>query len=140
MDDQIVFGSRMILVTLPDRTRFVPQGLSTALIPVENLETALRDAFRSPLDRPPLRDTARPGCSVIQATPCPDRWDGLHHPSYREVWDRVLARTRDPYEIRDLFEEDFAHRPECIHKYRFGYGFHPLHGIMATYPLAGSRQ
>jgi len=77
----------------------------------------------------------KPGCSVIMATPCPDQWDETHHPSYREVWDRVLSRTRDPYEIRDLFEEDFAHRPEYIYKYRFAYGFHPIHGILASYPL-----
>jgi len=77
----------------------------------------------------------KPGCSVILATPCPDRWDDLHHPSYREVWERVLGRSKDPDEIRDLFEEDFAHRPEYIYKYRFCYGFHPIHGIMATYPL-----
>jgi len=77
----------------------------------------------------------KPGCSVILATPCPDQWDDIHHPSYREVWNQVLCRTRDPYEIRDLFEEDFAHRPEYIYKYRFCYGFHPIHGILATYPL-----
>ncbi len=77
----------------------------------------------------------KPGCSVIMATPCPDQWDEIHHPSYREVWDRVLGSTRDPYEIRDLFEEDFAHRPEYIYKYRFCYGFRPMHGILATYPL-----
>jgi len=77
----------------------------------------------------------KPGCSVILATPCPDRWNDTHHPSYREVWDRVLARSRDPYEIRDLFEEDFLHRHEYIYRYRFCYGFHPIHGIMATYPL-----
>ena len=75
------------------------------------------------------------GCSVILATPCPNQWDDLHHPSYREVWNEVLPRSRDPYAIRDLFEEDFAHRPEYLYKYRFGYGFHPIHGIMATYPL-----
>jgi len=77
----------------------------------------------------------KPGCSVILATPCPNQWDELHHPSYREVWNQVLSRSRDPYEIRDLYEEDFAHRPEYLYKYRFGYGFHPMHGIMATYPL-----
>jgi hypothetical protein len=77
----------------------------------------------------------KPGCSVVLATPCPDRWDDVHHPSYREVWNQVLGRTRDPYEIRDLFEEDFSHRPEYIYKYRFCYGFHPMHGILATYPL-----
>jgi len=75
------------------------------------------------------------GCSVILATPCPDQWDDVHHPSYREVWNQVLNRSRDPHEIQDLFEEDFAHRPEYIYKYRFCYGFHPIHGLMATYPL-----
>lgn len=77
----------------------------------------------------------KPGCSVIIATPCPNEWDDTHHPSYREVWDHVLAQSKDPYEIVDLFEDDFAHRPEYIYKYRFSYGFHPTHGIMATYPL-----
>ena len=38
------------------------------------------------------------GCTVILATPGLDRWDHEHHPSYREVWDRVLPVTRDPYE------------------------------------------
>jgi hypothetical protein len=77
----------------------------------------------------------KPGCSVILATPCPDQWDDVHHPSYREVWNQVLSRSKDPHEILDLFEEDFAHRPEYIYKYRFCHGFHPIHGIMATYPL-----
>jgi hypothetical protein len=77
----------------------------------------------------------KPGCSVILATPCPDQWDDVHHPSYREVWHEVLGRSKDPYEIRDLFEEDFAHRPEYLYKYRYGYAFHPIHGILATYPL-----
>ena len=77
----------------------------------------------------------KPGCSVILATPCPDQWDDIHHPSYREVWNQVLPRSKDPHEILDLFEEDFAHRPEYIYKYRFCHGFHPIHGIMATYPL-----
>jgi hypothetical protein len=82
-----------------------------------------------------IEAVGKAGCSVILASPCPDRWDEVHHPSYREVWNRVLGRTRDPYEIRDLFEEDFSHRPEYIYKYRYCYGFHPMHGILATYPL-----
>jgi hypothetical protein len=77
----------------------------------------------------------KPGCSVILATPCRDHWDEVHHPSYREVWDRVLGETRDPYDIRDRFESEFAGRPEHIERYRHRHGFHPVHGIMATYPL-----
>jgi hypothetical protein len=76
-----------------------------------------------------------PGCSVILVSPCPDQWNHDHHPTHREIWDKILRNYRDPYEIADLFEEDFAHRPEYIYKYRFCYGFHPMHGIMTTYPL-----
>jgi hypothetical protein len=77
----------------------------------------------------------KPGCSVILATPCPERWDPERHPAIGEVWERVLARHRDPYEIMDRFEEDFANRPEYIYRYRHCYGFHPMHSIMTTYPL-----
>jgi hypothetical protein len=77
----------------------------------------------------------KPGCSVILASPCPDRWNHGHHPSHREIWEKILNNYKDPYEIVDLFEEDFSHRPEYIYKYRFSYGFHPMHGIMTTYPL-----
>ena len=77
----------------------------------------------------------KPGCSVVLATPCRDRWDEQHHPSYREVWERVLPQTRDPYEARRVFEPEFAGRADYIEKYRFGFGFHPVHAIMALFPL-----
>jgi hypothetical protein len=77
----------------------------------------------------------KPGCSVILAHPCPDSWNHAHHPTHREIWERILPQYKDPYEIADLFEEDFAHRPDYIYKYRFCHGFHPMHGIMTTYPL-----
>ncbi len=77
----------------------------------------------------------KPGCTVILATPCRDRWDEKHHPSYREVWERVLPETRDPYEARTRFEREFAARADYIEKYRFAFGFHPVHAIMALFPL-----
>lgn len=77
----------------------------------------------------------KPGCSVILATPCPDEWDEVSHPSYREVWNRVLGASRDPWEITRLFGDELATRADYIDKYRFHYGFHPIHGIMATHPL-----
>jgi len=77
----------------------------------------------------------KPGCSVILVSPCPDRWNHTHHPTHKEIWERILPNYRDPYEIVDLFEEDFCHREEYLYKYRFCYGFHPMHGIMTTYPL-----
>jgi len=76
-----------------------------------------------------------PGCSVIVTTPCPDEWDGEHHPAYREVWDRVLPETHDPYEITDRYGDEFATRADYIETYRNGYAFHPVHAILATHPL-----
>jgi hypothetical protein len=69
------------------------------------------------------------------ATPCPDRWDHRHHPSYREVWDRMLTDVRDPFEARDRYEPEFAAREDYVVAYRTGFGFHPVHAIMALYPL-----
>ncbi|MFN2545525.1 MAG: lactate racemase domain-containing protein [Actinomycetota bacterium] len=77
----------------------------------------------------------KPGCTVILATPCPERWDDVHHPTYREIWDRVLPVTRDPYEARSLFEPELASREEAIDRYRHGFAFHPTHAVMALYPL-----
>jgi nickel-dependent lactate racemase len=76
-----------------------------------------------------------PGCTVIMATPVPDRWDRVAHPSYPEVWERVLPATRDPYEIMRRFADAYARRPDYIEAYRTGFGFHPVHGILAVYPL-----
>ncbi len=77
----------------------------------------------------------KPGCSVILATPCPEQWDMEHHPSYKEVWERVLPATRDPYEITARFGDQFATHAGYIERYRHGYAFHPVHGILATHPL-----
>ncbi len=77
----------------------------------------------------------KPGCSVILATPCPDQWDMEHHPAYREVWDRVLPQSRDPYEISERWIDEFASRADYIERYRNSVAFHPVHAILATHPL-----
>jgi len=76
-----------------------------------------------------------PGCSVIMVTPCFNRWDRVHHASYPDVWENVLSRTLDPYEIEAKYAEKFATHEEYIEKYRRAYAFHPVHAILATYPL-----
>lgn len=83
----------------------------------------------------PIEAIGAPGCTVILATPCPDEWDEVHHPSYREVWDTVLTESREPSEISARYLDEFAARSDYIDKYRHHFGFHPTHGIMATYPL-----
>lgn len=82
-----------------------------------------------------IEAVGKPGCSVIIATPCPDRWDMEHHPSYKEVWDRVLPAEKDPYRITERFGSEFATHGGYIEQYRNGVAFHPVHGILATHPL-----
>jgi lactate racemase len=75
------------------------------------------------------------GCSVVLATPCPPRWNTRHHVSYPEVWNEVLPETKDPDDARARFEPGYAQRQDLIDKYRFENAFHPVHGVMALYPL-----
>jgi hypothetical protein len=82
-----------------------------------------------------IEAVGKPGCTVIMAAPARDAWDRVAHPSYPEVWERILPETRDPYEITARFAEDLASRPDYIEAYRRRHAFHPIHGILATHPL-----
>jgi hypothetical protein len=77
----------------------------------------------------------KPGCTVVMAAAARDTWDRVHHPSYPDVWDRVLPVTRDPYEITARFEDAFARHAEYVDAYRHRFAFHPIHGLLATHPL-----
>lgn len=77
----------------------------------------------------------KPGCTVIMATPCPDRWDDATHASYRDVWENVLDHERDPYVIEREYTDKYATDAGYVAKYRDAYAFHPVHGILATHPL-----
>lgn len=82
-----------------------------------------------------VQAAGKPGCTVVLASPCPWRWDDVHHASYREVWETVLPETLDPEEARARFEPQLAQRADYIDKYRNAYSFHPVHAVMALYPL-----
>jgi lactate racemase len=82
-----------------------------------------------------IQAAGKKGCTVVLGTPCKYRWDEKHHASYPEVWEAVLPVTRDPDEARREFEPQFAARDDLIARYREGYSFHPVHAIMALYPL-----
>jgi hypothetical protein len=82
----------------------------------------------------------KPGATVVMATAARESWDRVHHPSYPEVWERVLPLTRDPYEITSRFETEFARHAQHIDAYRHRFAFHPIHGILATHPLKRLRR
>jgi hypothetical protein len=67
MKEEIVFGDRMMPITLPDDVRTAPPGLATTLSAVSDLEATIRQALQKPLGRPPLREMARPDWKVTIA-------------------------------------------------------------------------
>ncbi|HEU4370905.1 MAG TPA: lactate racemase domain-containing protein [Methylomirabilota bacterium] len=87
-----------------------------------------------------IEAAGKPGCTVVMAAAAREGWDAVHHPSYRDVWERVLPYTRDPYEITARFEDEFARHPDYIDAYRHRFAFHPIHGILATHPLKRLRR
>jgi lactate racemase len=82
-----------------------------------------------------IEAAGKPGCTVVLATPCRNRWDEVHHASYPEVWRDVIPVTRDPEEARRRFEPELAARADLVEKYRREFSFHPVHAVMALYPL-----
>jgi len=69
----------------------------------------------------------REGGIVILVHPCDRRFDHVKYPSYVEMFEKLLPQLQDPFELWELYAEEFAHRPEYVHKYRYGFGFHGAH-------------
>jgi hypothetical protein len=56
MNVELVFGDDWINVTIPETTRIVKPGFSIPIEPVTDLEKAVGEALRNPLDAKPLSD------------------------------------------------------------------------------------
>ncbi|MCK4723432.1 MAG: hypothetical protein KAT75_09005, partial [Dehalococcoidia bacterium] len=72
----------------------------------------------------------RQGGILIMCHPCQKQFHRVHTPSYAEMFDRLIPYTRDPFELWELFAEEYAHRPEFVHQYRYGYAFHGAHPLI----------
>ena len=55
---------------------------------------------------------------AIMSHPTPWAFHPVHHPSYIDFFEQVLAETTDPLEIEAKYEESFATDPWYIHLYR----------------------
>ena len=65
----------------------------------------------------------------------PTPWDfnPVHHPSYIDFFDQVLADTVDPIEIEKTYEERFATDEWYRHLYRTSYAYHGVHPFYMWY-------
>jgi hypothetical protein len=75
----------------------------------------------------------RPGGVVILSHPTPWAFHPVHHPSYIDFFEEVLATTTDPAEIEKTYEESFATDEWYRHLYRTSYAYHGVHPFYMWY-------
>ena len=75
----------------------------------------------------------RQGGVMIMFHPAYREFHSIHHPSYIDFFDEVLAETTDPAAIEAKFEEQFAQDEWYIHLYRTSYAYHGVHPFYMWY-------
>jgi hypothetical protein len=75
----------------------------------------------------------RPGGVLIMSHPTPWDFHPVHHPSYIDFFEQVLAETTDPVEIESKFEQQYATDEWYIHLYRTSYAYHGVHPFYMWY-------
>jgi len=75
----------------------------------------------------------RPGGVAIYYHPVRNEFHPVHHPSYIDFYEEVLAETTDPVAIEAKYEEQFATDPWYIHLYRNSYAYHGVHPLYMWY-------
>jgi hypothetical protein len=121
---QIEGQSDVLVLGVPD---FMPYSMGTIINPILIARMGLGYMFAIYKNRPVVREKG----IMILSNPCIDQCDPIHHPSYVELWEKGFDRSRDAAVLYDLFADEYAHRPEFVHRYRFGYGFHGVHPVQA---------
>ncbi len=79
------------------------------------------------------RPLVREGGVVIMSHPTPWEFSPVHHPSYIDFFEQVLAETTDPVEIESRFEKHYAEDEWYRHLYRTSYAYHGVHPFYMWY-------
>lgn len=75
----------------------------------------------------------RKGGVAILYHPVPWEFNQLHHPSYVDFFEEVLAETTDPATLEAKFEKQYASDPWYIHLYRTSHAYHGVHPFYMWY-------
>ena len=75
----------------------------------------------------------RRGGALIIHHPVPHEFSQLHHPSYVDFFEEVLADSTDPATIEAKFETAYATDPWYIHLYRTSHAYHGVHPFYMWY-------
>jgi len=113
-----------------------PYNVNSVMNPILVACLGLGYFFNLYRGRPPVRE----GGVVIMSHPTPWEFHPVHHPSYIDFFEQVLAETTDPLEIEAKYEESFATDPWYIHLYRTSYAYHGVHPFYMWYWCAHALQ
>ena len=75
----------------------------------------------------------REGGVLILSHPTPWEFHPVHHPSYIDFFEEVLADTTDPKVMADTYEERYANDEWYRHLYRTSYAYHGVHPFYMWY-------
>jgi Lactate racemase N-terminal domain len=75
----------------------------------------------------------REGGVVIMHHPVPWEFNQIHHPSYIDFFEEVLADSTDPAAIESKYEERYATDPWYRHLYRTSHAYHGVHPFYMWY-------
>jgi hypothetical protein len=106
-----------------------PYNVNSVLNPILVHCLGLGYLFNMYRNKPIVRE----GGVAILFHPVPWEFNTIHHPSYIDFFEEVLAETTDPKQIEATFEERYAHDPWYIHLYRTSHAYHGVHPFYMWY-------
>jgi hypothetical protein len=86
------------------------------------------------------RPLVREGGVLILSHPNEPEFNPVHHPSYIDFYEEVLAATTDPEVMERDFEKRYAEDEWYRHLYRTGYAYHGVHPFYMWYWGAHAQQ
>jgi lactate racemase len=106
-----------------------PYNVNSIMNPILVMCLGLGYFFNMYVGKPLVRQ----GGAMILHHPVPWEFHQVHHPSYVDFFEEVLAETTDPAQIEAKFEEQYANDEWYRHLYRNSYAYHGVHPFYMWY-------
>jgi lactate racemase len=106
-----------------------PYNVNSIMNPILVMCLGLGYYFNMYRNKPIVRE----GGTLILHHPTPREFHQVHHPSYIDFFDEVLAATTDPRAMEQKYERAYAEDPWYVHLYRNSYAYHGVHPFYMWY-------
>lgn len=118
--------SDVLVVGLP---YICPYNVNSIMNPILVMCLGLGYFFNMYVGKP----LVRPGGVMVLFHPTPWEFHPVHHPSYIDFFEEVLAETNEPAVIEAKFEQTYATDPWYVHLYRNSFAYHGVHPFYMWY-------